>query len=87
MPLQLLVLFRWLEDGGFVPAVEPGAVLHAPNNGASPELVNVTLVGSFSRPLKSFLLAFLDKSNSLAAELTFAARFIYDGDVEKYPPS
>lgn len=61
--------------------MDPGAVLQEPNNGASPELANATLAGSFSRPLKSFLLVFLDKSNSLAAELTFAARFMYAGEM------
>lgn len=71
MPLQLLVL-KWLIEGGFVPAVEPGAVLQAPSNGPSPELAKVTLVGNFNLLLKSFLLCFLDKSNSLA-ELTLAA--------------
>lgn len=72
-----------------MPAVEPGVVLHPPNKGASPELANATLAGSFSLPLRSFLRAFLDKSNSLAAELTFAALFTYAVDIlscddEKY---
>lgn len=54
VPLQLLVL-KWLIEGGFVPAVEPGAVLQAPSNGPSPELAKVTLVGNFNLLLKSFL--------------------------------
>jgi hypothetical protein len=78
VPLQLLVELRWLVEGGLVPAVDPGAVLQAPRSGASPELARVTLVGNFNRPLKSFLRAFLDRSNSLAAELTFAALLMYD---------
>lgn len=65
-------------EEGLVPAVDPGAVLQAPRRGASPELARVTLVGNFNRPLKSFLRVLLDKSNSLAAELTVAALFIYD---------
>lgn len=74
VPLQLLVEFKWFEEGGFVPAVDPGAVLQEPNRGASPELANATLAGNFNLPLRSFLLVFLDRSSSLAAELTFAAR-------------
>lgn len=66
-----------MDDGGLVPAADPGAVLQEPSRGASPELARATPVGSFKRPLRSFLLVFLDKSNSLAAELTFAALFTY----------
>lgn len=66
-----------MEEGGLVPAVDPGAVLQEPRRGASPELAKATLAGSFSRPLRSFLLVFLDRSNSLAAELTLAALLTY----------
>lgn len=76
VPLQLLVEFRWFDEGGFVPVAEPGVNLQAPKRGASPELASATLCGSLSLPLKSFLLVFLDKSNSLAAELTFAAALL-----------
>lgn len=74
VPLQLLVELRWLEEGGLVPAVDPGVVLQPPSRGASPELASATLAGNFSRPLISFLRTFLERSNSLAAELTFAGR-------------
>lgn len=89
VPLQLLVELRWLVEGGFVPVAEPGVSLQAPKSGASPLLAKATLWGNFRRPLKSFLLAFLDKSNSLAAELTFAALLTYAVDMlsrddEKY---
>lgn len=77
VPLQLLLLLRWFDEGGLVPAVDPGVPLQAPNNGASPELAKATVLGSFNLPLRSRLLAFLDRSSSLAAELTFAARFMY----------
>lgn len=70
-----------MEEGGFVPAVEPGAVLQEPRRGASPELAKATLAGSFSRPRRSFLRVFRDRSSSLAAELTLAARFMYAGEI------
>lgn len=56
VPLQLLLL-KWFVDGAWVPAVDPGGALQVPKIGPSPELANVTLVGSFKRLLKSFLMA------------------------------